>query len=180
MFLFIFHIIMIFEYIVSERRGIIMINKKNLWFLTLFSLVLVLSIYYVTMPNEIFDDDIDTNIDLELVDNDDYVNVEEVSVVSALKVEDDASVMEEINTLKEKLTSGEVSIDDKNAIFEELKLINMNSSVEETLESEIKGLCNCDNFVKIDGDNVRVVLDSDESSAGTANNIMRLVQSEFD
>lgn len=29
-----------------------MINKKNLWFLTLFSLVLVLSIYYVTMPNE--------------------------------------------------------------------------------------------------------------------------------
>ena len=32
-----------------------MINKKNLWFLTLFSLVLVLSIYYVTMPNEIFD-----------------------------------------------------------------------------------------------------------------------------
>lgn len=32
-----------------------MINKKNLWFLTLFSLVLVLSIYYVTMPSEIFD-----------------------------------------------------------------------------------------------------------------------------
>ena len=32
-----------------------MINKKNLWFLTLFSLVLVLSIYYVTMPNEVFD-----------------------------------------------------------------------------------------------------------------------------
>ena len=32
-----------------------MINKKNLWFLTLFSLVLVLSIYYVTMPNEIFE-----------------------------------------------------------------------------------------------------------------------------
>ena len=35
-----------------------MINKKNLWFLTLFSLVLVLSIYYVTMPNEIFDKNI--------------------------------------------------------------------------------------------------------------------------
>ena len=32
-----------------------MINKKNLWFLTLFSLVLVLSIYYVTMPSEVFD-----------------------------------------------------------------------------------------------------------------------------
>ena len=30
-----------------------MINKKNLWFLTLFSLVLVLSVYYVTMPTEL-------------------------------------------------------------------------------------------------------------------------------
>ena len=28
-------------------------NKQNLWFLTLFSLILVLGIYYVTMPNEL-------------------------------------------------------------------------------------------------------------------------------
>ena len=31
-----------------------MVNKQGLWFLTLFSLILVLSIYYITMPNEIF------------------------------------------------------------------------------------------------------------------------------
>ena len=30
-----------------------MINKKNLWFLTLFSLILVLSVYYITMPSEL-------------------------------------------------------------------------------------------------------------------------------
>ena len=30
-----------------------MINKQNLWFLTLFSLILVLSVYYVTMPNDL-------------------------------------------------------------------------------------------------------------------------------
>ena len=29
-----------------------MINKKSVWFLTLFSLILVLSIYYITMPSE--------------------------------------------------------------------------------------------------------------------------------
>ena len=28
-------------------------NKQNLWFLTLLSLILVLGIYYVTMPNEL-------------------------------------------------------------------------------------------------------------------------------
>ena len=153
-----------------------MINKKNLWFLTLFSLVLVLSIYYVTMPNEIFDE----SLKGEIKENSENINIEESSVISALKVEDDTNVMEKINSLKEKLTNSEISTEEKNSVFEELKLINTNSSKEETLEVKIKELCNCENFVKIDGDNIRVVLDSDDSSAGTANNIMRLVQSEFD
>ena len=46
-----------------------MINKKNLWFLTLFSLVLVLSIYYVTMPSDVFESDLvskeNENINIE-------------------------------------------------------------------------------------------------------------------
>ena len=154
-----------------------MINKKNLWFLTLFSLVLVLSIYYVTLPNEAFTNNLTEVINEDT--NEESVSIEESSVISVLKVEDDALVMEEINTLKEKLTNSEVSIDDKNAAFEELKLINKNSSKEETLESSIKEICSCENFVKIDGDNVRVVLDSDESSASTANKIMRMVQEDF-
>lgn len=153
-----------------------MINKKNLWFLTLFSLVLVLSIYYVTMPSEIFSNE-------EIINNNEDVEVninEEVSVIAALKVEDDASVMEEINTLKEKLVNSEVSVDDKNVAFEELKLINKNSSLEETIESQVKEVCSCDNFVKIDGDNVRVVVDSEDDSVSSANKIMRVVQQEFD
>ena len=141
-----------------------MINKKNLWFLTLFSLVLVLSIYYVTMPNEIFD----KNIKETTTDN------------STTKVEDDNNVMDKINSLKEKLTSTDISTEEKNSVFEELKLLNKNSSKEETIELKIKELCNCENFVKIDGDNIRVVLDSKDSNTSSANNIMRLVQNEFE
>lgn len=153
-----------------------MINKKNLWFLTLFSLVLVLSIYYVTMPSEIFD----KSLKEENANNSEVASIEESSVVGALKVEDDTSVQEKINSLKEKLTNSEISTEEKNSVFEELKLLNTNSSKEETLEVKIKGICNCENFVKIDGDNVRVVLDSTDSNTSTANNIMRLVQGEFD
>ena len=153
-----------------------MINKKNLWFLTLFSLVLVLSIYYVTMPSEVFKDT-DKKVE-ETTEN--TVEVEESSVISALKVEDDTEVMSKINELKGKLTNKERSTDEKNSVFEELKLINKNSSKEETLETKIKELCNCENFVKIDGDNVRVVLDSKDASTSSANNIMREVQKEFD
>lgn len=152
-----------------------MINKKNLWFLTLFSLVLVLSIYYVTMPSEIFD----STLENKEIDKS-TISIEESSVISALKVEDETTVKEKINTLKEKLTNKEVSTKEKNEAFEELKLINKNSSKEETLESKIKESCSCENFVKIDGDNIRVVLDSSDSSTTTANNIMRLVQKEFD
>ena len=153
-----------------------MINKKNLWFLTLFSLVLVLSIYYVTMPSEVFDSSLKDTVVKEEAE----VNSEEASVVETLKVEDNASVQEKINSLKEKLTKNDVSTDEKNSVFEELKTINKNSSKEETIESKVKELCNCDNFVKIEGDNIRVVLDSKESSTTLANNIMRLVQKEFD
>ena len=32
-----------------------MINKQNLWFLTLFSLILILGIYYVTLHNELIE-----------------------------------------------------------------------------------------------------------------------------
>lgn len=152
-----------------------MINKKNLWFLTLFSLVLVLSIYYVTMPSEIFD----SKLENKEIDKS-TLFIEESSVISALKVEDETTVKEKMNNLKEKLTNKEVSTKEKNEAFEELKLINKNSSKEETLESKIKESCSCENFVKIDGDNIRVVLDSSDSSATTANNIMRLVQKEFD
>ena len=148
-----------------------MINKKNLWFLTLFSLVLVLSIYYVTMPSEIFD----KKLSEETVEEAN-TEVQESTVVASLKVEDDANMQEKINNLKEKATDTSISTEDKNNYFEELKLINKNASKEETLETKIKESKNCNNFVKIDGDNVRVVLDSDDSNTSKANEIMRLVQ----
>lgn len=152
-----------------------MINKKNLWFLTLFSLVLVLSIYYVTMPNEIFDKELENKAKDNTV-----VSSDENTLVAALKVEDDTEVMNQINKLKEKLTDNSITTEEKNTVFEELKILNKKASKEETLEVKIKEVCNCENFVKIDGDNVRVVLDSSDNSVSTANKIMRLVQNEFD
>lgn len=149
-----------------------MINKKNLWFLTLFSLVLVLSIYYVTMPSEMFEKD--------LVGDTENVSIEESSVVEALKVEDDANSKKEAAGLKQKLTNSKTTMEEKNKVFEELKILNMNSSKEETLQVKIKELCNCDNFVKIEGNEVRVVLDSKDSSVSNANQIMQSVQKEFD
>ena len=152
-----------------------MINKKNLWFLTLFSLILVLSIYYITMPNEL----LITNND-EIIDDEIEVNITESNIISALKVEDDNQTLESINQLKEKLTDSEISLNEKNLVLEELKSINKNSSKEEVIENKIKETYSYDSFVKVDNDQVRVVIGTNEHSTQFANNIMRLVQEEFD
>lgn len=155
-----------------------MINKKSLWFLTLFSLILVLSIYYITMPSELLITNDKNNTNLS--NNETKVNISESNIISALKVEEDTNTLETINLLKEKLTNESITTEEKNDIFEELKNINKNSSLEEKVESKIKTTYNYDNFVKIDNDQVRIVVGSNEHNVEMANNIMRLVQSEFD
>ena len=153
-----------------------MINKKNLWFLTLFSLVLVLSVYYITMPNELLvtnngniTNTIETNID-----------VEESDAISVLKVEDNNDTESEISVLKETLTNNEATVEEKNTAFELLKSINQNSSKEEKLEKKLKDNFKLNTFIKIDKSQIRVVVGSKEHSVELANNIMRSVQEEFD
>ena len=151
-----------------------MINKKNLWFLSLFSLVLVLSVYYITMPTEL----LLTN-NGESLDNANF-DIEEVSLVESLREQDNSSTLEEVNKLKATISDNEVSTEDKNKAFDSLKLLNQISSKEELLEEKIKNNLGLDSFIKIDGDQIRVVVDSDEHTNTLANNIMKTVQSNFD
>lgn len=151
-----------------------MINKKNLWFLTLFSLVLVLSIYYITMPTELLITNNSTNIEPEIV-----TNIEETNLVEVLKTEDNANTLEEINKLKETITSEKSTIDEINNAFDTIKVLNQISSKEELLEEKIKTTYDLDSFIKIDGDQIRVVIESNEHSNTLANNIMKTIQNNF-
>ncbi len=152
-----------------------MINKKNLWFLTLFSLVLVLSVYYITMPKEL----LLTNNGAINEDNS-KIDIKEVSIIETLRTEDNASTLEEINKLKATISDNTLTTDAKNEAFDALKLLNQISSKEELLEEKIKNTFDLDSFIKIDGDQIRVVVDSDEHSNTLANNIMRTIQESFD
>ena len=154
-----------------------MINKKNLWFLTLFSLVLVLSVYYITMPSELL---VTNNSDIVNTDNSIQTNIEEASVVEALKTEDNTNTLEEINKLKETIADEKSTTEDKNTAFDALKTLNQISSKEELLEEKIKTVHNLDSFIKIEGDQIRVVIDSDEHSSTIANNIMKTIQNNFE
>ncbi len=159
-----------------------MIDKKNLWFLTLFSLVLVLSVYYITMPNELLTANnsvISTSLEEENTD-DASVSIEESDIISALKVEDGNDVLEEIDVLKQTLTNANSTVDEKNTAYEKIKELTSISGKEEKLENALKEKYKYDSFVKIEDDQVRVVVGSKEHNTQMANEIMRLVQNEFD
>ena len=153
-----------------------MINKKNLWFLTLFSLVLVLSVYYVTMPNDLLKA---STYNKELNTKELKTTVEEADAITALKVEDDASTKEKINELQKKLTDTKIGTEEKNSVYEEIKTLNNNSSVEKTIEEKIKNEYSCEAFTKIENNSVKVIVDKCDNSKTLANNIMRLVQEQF-
>ncbi len=156
-----------------------MMNKKNLWFLTLFSLVLVLSIYYVTMPSDLLATSM--NQTSEKKGNEEIkTSIEESDVIAALKVENTAKVNDTLEELQDKLTNKETTTEEKNTVYEKIKTIHNNSGKEENIEKKIKSTYDCETFSKIEDSSVKVVVDKCESSKTLANNIMRLVQEEFD
>jgi stage III sporulation protein AH len=158
-----------------------MINKKSIWFLTLFSLILVLSVYYITMPNDLLLTNITSSEeDEEDAESDEVVaEVSESTILVALRVSAEEEYLEEMESLKNILNDKATSIEEKNNAFEQIKNLNSTKGEQEELETKIEAEYDLKSFVKIDGDQVRVVIDSDKHDTVLANDIMRLVQSNY-
>ncbi len=159
-----------------------MINKKSIWFLTLFSLILVLSVYYITMPNDLLLTNITSSEeDEEETDSDEVVaEVSESTILVALRVSAEEEFLEEIETLKNILNDNTTSVEEKNNAFEQIKNLNSTKGEQEELETKIEAEYSLKSFVKIDGDQIRVVIDSDDHDTALANEIMRLVQGNYE
>lgn len=160
-----------------------MINKKNLWFLTLFSLILVLSVYYITMPSELLLNNGYLNespVSKTEDDNNLQVSIEESEILVALRVEAEEQMLNEMEDLKAILTNVESTVEEKNNAFEQMKALNMSKSEEEKLEKIIKEKYTLEAFVKKDGDQIRVIVASDKHDTTLANNIMRTIQENYD
>ena len=151
-------------------------SKQNLWFLTLFSLILVLSVYYITMPNDLL---ISNKKDEKVVSTkNEKTKIEETSSLVAMRVSLEEERQNEMDVLQELLTN-EASSAEKNNAYEKLKYLNELQGKEEEIEKEIKKTYNNNCFVKIDNSNVNVVCVADKHDSTLANNIMRLVQKSY-
>ena len=130
-----------------------MINKKSIWFLTLFSLILVLSIYYITMPSELLlstKENYNNQSEKEETTEEEetQVTVNESDLLTSLRVEANDEMVQEMDELKAVLTSKDATSEEKNDAFERMKELNSVRGKEETLEKKIKDEFKLDSFVK--------------------------------
>ena len=168
-----------------------MINKKSLWFLTFFSLILVLSVYYITMPSELLMSKDNTS---KISDNTNKkekkkkkieskeqatINEVESNTLEAMRVEDDNKINEEIESLQVVLNDDKASADEKNKAYDKMKELNNTKAEEDGLEEKIKKDFDLDAYVKIDGNSIKVTINSSEHDMTLANKIMRSIQSNY-
>ena len=149
-------------------------NKKNLWFLTLFSLIIVLSIYYITMPTDLMIEEYkeeETAVSEEIVEED--------SILVSLRVEAEEEYLKELESLKTVLNNADSTVDEKNNAFEQIKQLSNIKGEQEKLEDEIQNNIGAEAFVRIEGNKITVVVNKKEHDTKLANQIMRLVQSNY-
>ena len=155
-----------------------MINKQSVWFVTLFSLILVLAIYYVTMQDSSLQKIIENSQNETSVPVN--VDVEESSLLVSLRVQEDEAVLEEMQNYQTVLLDETSTTEEKNNAYNSLMALQSKKSEEEKIEQQIKETHNLDSFVKIKDDTISIVIASAEHDSSLANNIIRTVQSLFD
>ena len=151
-----------------------MIKKQSVWALTLFSLILVLSVYYISLPDEISVSK--NNSEIKTTINE--TNNDEV--LYTLKVENEEEKNKKKKELEEIISKEDSTKEEKNNAYEELKLLNIIKGKEEEISIKLKEKYGFDNFVKINDNNVQVVLINKEKSDKLASELMEYVQSFFD
>ncbi len=155
-----------------------MIKKQNLWLLTLFSVILVLGVYYITMPNSSSILKEEENKEVET--NKTSLEIEEDTYITALKEEYEEETLKQIKELESLLNEKLTSTDEKNNAYLKIKALNDKKAEEEALMANIKKEFSYDTFVKIENNDITVVVKTDKHDKTLANNIMRFIQKEYE
>lgn len=153
-----------------------MINKQNLWFITLFSLIMVLSIYYLTMSHDTL---ATINVSKNNTNDSTEVVITENETLVALKVADEEALVAKTEELQNVLLNNSSSLEEKNRAYDELQNINKVESMKELITKKIKDTYKLDSFVSIENNNIKITIASSKHDTKLANNIIRSVQELF-
>ena len=153
-----------------------MINKQKLWFLTLFSIILVLAVYYTILPESSLSKIIESENKTSSAGS---VEITPDDALATLRIADEEEVLSQMSALQETLLDEKTNANDKNNAFEKLKNININKGKEDALETLILKTYNLKSFIKIKDDQINVTISSKDGSYKNANDIIRTIQKDF-
>ncbi|WP_077621611.1 SpoIIIAH-like family protein [Sediminibacillus massiliensis] len=174
-----------------------MLKKQTVWLLTMLSLMIVLSVYYMSSPNNEELAIIDTfnsgeedqatsggadGENAEMLEEGESVisqtSSEELFASIRMDIEDERSVKKE--QLEGIVASSTASTEEVNAAYEEMKKLEEVSTKELVLEESIVAENGYDDvLVRSEEDEVVVTVQAAELSKTEANNIIQMAKDEF-
>jgi stage III sporulation protein AH len=180
-----------------------MLKKQTVWLLTMLSLLIVLSVYYMTSPGgdqvalvgndeeskqegteKSDDDSIDTNIsegDVEVDANGNPISstsTDELFTQLRMDLNDQRSKLKE--QYESIMSSDSASVEEKNEAFEAMTRLDEIAYKESLLEKVIQSENSyTDVFVRAEDDVVHVTVKANEVTPTETVNIMQMVRDEF-
>ncbi|QDP99207.1 SpoIIIAH-like family protein [Lysinibacillus fusiformis] len=169
------------------------VRRRTVWFMTLLSLVAVISVYYLVDPAKqfngltIFSDDTLQQTAITGVTDQEASKQDVTTEVSSpshmfeemrMQVSDERSQLRQ--QLTQKIASEEYTAEEKNQAFNDIDGLIKQESAEAMLEMLVKSLGYSDAFVRAEGEKVSVTVMAEELSKSQANEIIYLVKSEWE
>lgn len=171
-----------------------LLKKQTVWLLTMLSLVVVLSVYYITSPEQKVNDitavqqkpkdQLDSNQSVQkTADKSGKTVVSQVSddTFDAIRMQVEDVRSQEKEDLQAKVASTDLPPEERSEAFDQMKKLSETAQKEQVLETIIKTLGYDDALVRADGDKVNITVKSKKKhSASAANDIIQLVKKEID
>lgn len=167
-----------------------LLKKQTVWLLTMLSLVVVLSVYYMTSPeqqrNELAateekeeaknseQEEVTTETEGEVVSS---VASDEVFEALRLELDEERSRVKE--ELRDIMASTELPSEERGDAYNKIQKLEQVAQKEAVLETLIVAMGYDDALVRADGEKVRITVKSDEPSATAANEIIQVVKNEL-
>ncbi|MFP7297701.1 SpoIIIAH-like family protein [Neobacillus niacini] len=171
-----------------------LLKKQTVWLLTMLSLVVVLSVYYITSPEQKSNElaavkqeekaeqkETKTDTETEVKDGDTVISQvagDEEFEALRLKLQDERSELKE--QLNAVVATTDLPADQRSEAVDQMKKLSEIAQKEEMLETLIKAMDYEDALVRADGSTVKIIVKSSkESTKSEANAIIKMVKKEI-
>ncbi|MDP4169125.1 MAG: SpoIIIAH-like family protein [Bacillota bacterium] len=171
-----------------------LLKKQTVWLLTMLSLVVVLSVYYITSPEQKNSNfaNVDQKTKNGLVQKQPVVSKQKTNEKTIVKTQSSDEVFEtlrmqlddqrnqQIEELQQEVATTDLSPDKRSEAYDQMKKLSETAQKEEILETLIKAMGYDDALVRAEGQKVNITVKSNKKpTTAAANNIIRVVRNEI-